>query len=1199
MAADGRIVIDVILDDGSVVQGLADINGQFGDLDRNGNSKLAKIGGGMKNLAKMAAVGVAGVAGVVAAVGAMTGPLAQAAASANALSSQFEQVFGELESSATKGLNKIAEQTNILPERLKGSFTQMAAFAKTTGLDTAGALALTERATLAAADSAAFYDKSIEEVSESLQSFLKGNFENDAALGISATETTRNAKANELYGKSFIKLDEAQKQLTLLAMVEDGNKLSGALGQAAREGESLENVTGNLKQAWENLKAQLGQYVLQSTIDGIVLLTKVIQNFDITPFVNAFSTLKNLIAPIITSFVEEAKAIFGTLREYWSSNGQSIIDNLRSTFESIQEAVVPKVNEAFELIKNVISDVRAVWEQDGQAIIERLSSIFQSLKEIAVPIVEDAIGLIVSNFNKIKDFWETDGQQILQSISNVFQGILAVIEFIMPAVKFVIEYVWDAIKNIITGALDVIMGAIKIFSGLFTGDFSKMWEGVKQLCKGAIDLIIGWMSLTFIGGIRTLLMNLSKAGISIVKGMWDDIVKTFTSLGSKANGAVNSMVSSVVGFFKNLLTNARNIFGTMRTFGATTFEALKTAVLNSASKLLSGVKTSFTNMLNAVKTTMGTLKTSVSTLWDKVVAIFKPDALLQVGKDIVNGLIKGISSMFGSVRKKVESLAGLIPDWARSVLDIHSPSRVMDKIGKQTGEGLANGVASTKKLNENAINDLTQVITKVTKQNSQEVSKIAAEAEKERTKIQKDYATKRGNMKKADTKKIRQLESDMHAKLKEVNDKAWAEMVKKESELSKKRLEAIQQFIEGKKKLNELSLIDEAEYWRVAYKQFKTGSEEFVTLRQTYRDNVNRINDAVTSVNNEYLAKAQTINDNLIKGEQDLNQKYKDALESRYQTILGYYGLFDAVTKEDPVAKEELTANLQSQVNALADWANQLQTLRNKRVSSALIDDLEAMGPKALEQLRALNSMTDSELKTYQKLYQDKAKIARSTAIKELEPLQRETQSQISAMRNAANAELTQLNKDWQKAIKDVIGGTDKQFKTLHQVGKNAGQGLLDGLSSMQPALTNKAKSIAEAVKSTIQKALDIHSPSRWMRDFVAGNMAKGFTIGVDKNESALLKAAAQMGEYLKPDLNFVNPLRNVKLNLGLDKPSTSTSNISNVYNYGQRQADPPQMVVQSAPIILNGQKIADVIFEAVSVNQRNNIAIKSMVKGV
>lgn len=186
----------------------------------------------------------------------------KAAADMQAMDAQFSQVFGNLEDNAQSSIDAISKETNILPNRLKPAFTSMAAFAKTTGMDTADALDLTSRATKAAADSAAFYDKSIGEVSESLQSYLKGNYENDAALGISSTETTRNAAANKLYGKSFNDLSESQKQLTLLQMVEDGNKLSGALGQAAREGGGLENVLGNMKQAITDLGAAFGAPLL-------------------------------------------------------------------------------------------------------------------------------------------------------------------------------------------------------------------------------------------------------------------------------------------------------------------------------------------------------------------------------------------------------------------------------------------------------------------------------------------------------------------------------------------------------------------------------------------------------------------------------------------------------------------------------------------------------------------------------------------------------------------------------------------------------------------------------------------------------------------------------------------------------------------------------------------------------------------------
>lgn len=192
-----------------------------------------------------------------------------AAADASAMASQFSQVFGDLESNASKSLSSIADNTGINENRMKGSFTQIAAFAKTTGLDTESALALSERAMVAVADSAAFYDRSLEETTESLQSFLKGNFENDAALGLSCTETTRNAAANKLYGKSFKDLSESQKQLTLLAMVEEANELGGAMGQAARESDTWTNQIGNLRQAWKDFQSTIGSYILPMAVEVV------------------------------------------------------------------------------------------------------------------------------------------------------------------------------------------------------------------------------------------------------------------------------------------------------------------------------------------------------------------------------------------------------------------------------------------------------------------------------------------------------------------------------------------------------------------------------------------------------------------------------------------------------------------------------------------------------------------------------------------------------------------------------------------------------------------------------------------------------------------------------------------------------------------------------------------------------------------
>lgn len=271
---DGTIRINTKINTNGIDQGISGITKSLGKISKNTTQAISSLNALGNSVKKLGSV----IATVFAAkqIGQFGKEALEAASDLEAVESQFAQVFGNLADEASKSLSEIADQSGILEERMKASYTKIAAFAKTTGMDTADSLDLANRAMVAVADSAAFYDRSLEETTESLQSFLKGNYENDAALGLSATEYTRNAAANKLYGKSFIELSEAQKQLTLLQMVEDANTLSGALGQAAREADTWTNQIGNLNQAWKNLKANLGKIVLPMAIQAVKAITNVI-----------------------------------------------------------------------------------------------------------------------------------------------------------------------------------------------------------------------------------------------------------------------------------------------------------------------------------------------------------------------------------------------------------------------------------------------------------------------------------------------------------------------------------------------------------------------------------------------------------------------------------------------------------------------------------------------------------------------------------------------------------------------------------------------------------------------------------------------------------------------------------------------------------------------------------------------------------
>lgn len=218
----------------------------------------------------------------------------EATAEVQASNSQFEQTFGDMSDQATTAIKAVADESNITQTRLQGVGTGIYAFAKTTGMDSADALLLMQDALQVTADSAAYYDRSLEDTAESLKSFLKGNYENDSALGLSCTETTRNAAANKLYSKSFNELSESQKQLTLLEMVKDANKLSGALGQASRESDGWENVTGNLKDTWKQFLAEVGKPSLKIATSVVKKFTgslqKLIKEKKVSDFIEKFST---------------------------------------------------------------------------------------------------------------------------------------------------------------------------------------------------------------------------------------------------------------------------------------------------------------------------------------------------------------------------------------------------------------------------------------------------------------------------------------------------------------------------------------------------------------------------------------------------------------------------------------------------------------------------------------------------------------------------------------------------------------------------------------------------------------------------------------------------------------------------------------------------------------------------------------------
>lgn len=534
-----------------------------------------------------------------------------AASDLEATSAQFSQVFGNLESTASTNLTKIADSTGVVENRMKGSYTKIAAFAKTTGMDTADALGLADRAMVAIADSAAFYDRTLEETTESLQSFLKGNYENDAALGLSCTETTRNAAANQLYGKSFKDLSEQQKQLTLLQMVEDANKLSGAMGQSARETDTWTNQTGNLKQAWQDLKANLGTTVLSTVVDIVKSLSEKVQNasekFDewkpkIEETVNklkdvgnwisehqglmiALATVIGVITAAVTAYnvvqsvttaIQTAKtaANLAETASLWSLVAAQMATLapymlIAAAIAAVIAIIVlcvkhwdeikAKVIEVAEKIKNKITDMK-----------DNVTSKFEELKVKITGVIDNVKG----KFNTVVAFFKNNWKELLLLIVNPFAGGFALLYKHNDKFRSKVDELKNKVVNIFNTLKDKVMG---IFSKIKL-DFPDIkmphfkvtpsgWE-IGDLLKGSIPKLgIDWYAKAMDDGMimnEPTIFGVNSKGQFMAGGeSGSETVVGTQSLMNMINNAVNQSNNGLYDVLDKILAVLKNIDNSM------------------------------------------------------------------------------------------------------------------------------------------------------------------------------------------------------------------------------------------------------------------------------------------------------------------------------------------------------------------------------------------------------------------------------------------------------------------------------------------------------------------------------------------------------------------------------------------------------------------------------------------------------------
>lgn len=356
----------------------------------------------------------------------------------------------------------------------------------------------------------------------------------------------------------------------------------------------------------------------------------------------------------------------------WNDVKKVVLDTLVAikdwglkTWDSIKEVA----SKAATGIKNVWSGVKEWFSNLWNSIKETASNAWQSFKTVVVQPIAEVIQEIVSVFSSIVEFLVGIWTNLIEIGGSYF----------------------EILKN-------VILAPILFVTSMITGGWSEtrdnmiaVWNNIKE---NALNI---WNS------IKNLFTIVTGAMVSIGKIIWNgfktELINLWNFIKASASLIWNSIKAFFVTTWNAIKSTASNTWNAIKDTMINTWNSIKQNFWNIVSGIVQSAENAWTNLKNGVSN-------AVDRVWNTFDSLRKIN-LFEIGRNIIQGLIDGITEKANAVVQKVQSIAGSIKKTITNALDIHSPSRWMrDMVGKNIVQGIIVGLDKEQPELDKAMTDL-------------------------------------------------------------------------------------------------------------------------------------------------------------------------------------------------------------------------------------------------------------------------------------------------------------------------------------------------------------------------------------------------------------------------------------------------------------------------------------------------------------